>query len=63
MRNLESKSDERISTGSYPVAMLTDGWPDIVADLVGPLMRCFSIDEVLTPDWIRGQAPIWLRLN
>jgi hypothetical protein len=61
MRNFESRSDQRTAVGSYPVTMLTNGWPDVVADLVGPLMRSFSTDEVLDPNWIRGQAPNWLR--
>jgi hypothetical protein len=61
IRNSVSGTDDRAATGSYPVTMLTNEWPDIVAELVAPLMRSFSTDLVLTPDWIRGQAPTWLR--
>jgi hypothetical protein len=61
MRSFVSRSDQRTAVGSYPVTMLPNSWPDVVADLVAPLMRSFSTDEVLDPSWIRGQAPNWLR--
>jgi hypothetical protein len=62
MRDFESRGDDRTFTGSYPVTMLTNAWPDVVADLIAPLMRSFSADQVLTnADWIRGQAPTWIR--
>jgi Putative DNA-binding domain len=60
-RHSASRGDHKISTGSYPVTMLTNGWPEIVADLIAPLMRSFSADQVLIgPNWIRTQAPTWL---
>jgi hypothetical protein len=60
MRKCESRSDHRGSSGSYPVTMLTNSWPEIVADLIGPLMRGFSTEQVISPDSVRGQVPTWL---
>jgi hypothetical protein len=60
-RNFVSRSEDRASTGSYPVTMLTTGWPDIVAGLVAPLMRCFATDQMITADRIRNDSSTWLR--
>src|ERR1700685_4388811 len=54
-------ADSRSVTAAFPVAALNNGWPDIVAELVNPIARLFGIGEVFTPQWVAGQAPIWLR--
>ena len=56
-----SRANERVSTGSWPVTMLSDAWPEIVAELAAPAMRLFTTDFVISPEWVRGQAPNWLR--
>jgi hypothetical protein len=61
LNNWTSGVDHRVAIGSWPVASLTDAWPQIVAELTAPVMRLFTTDFVLTPEWIRGQAPRWLR--
>jgi hypothetical protein len=41
--------------------MLSNSLPEIVAKLIGPLMRAFTTDEQLGPDWVRKQSKTWLR--
>jgi hypothetical protein len=60
LANSKSRVDHKTATGSYPVTMLTNRWPEVVAELVAPLMRSFSADQVVSSDWIRGHAPNWL---
>lgn len=60
-RRYSSTADHRVSTGVFPVTMLDNGLPEIVAKLIGPLMRAFVTDPVITPDWIRGQRKTWFR--
>ena len=55
-----TKNNRRVVTGSWPVTGLTDAYPEIVSELAAPVMRTFTTDFVLTPDWIRGQAAKWL---
>src|SRR5262249_4441282 len=57
--NWRASSDHRGSVGSWPVTSLTNGWPEIVSALAGPLMRTFTTEFELSPDWVRGQAPKW----
>lgn len=61
MNNWTSHSSHRVATGSWPLTSLTDAWPEIVAELAAPVMRSFTTEFVLSADWIRGQAPKWLR--
>jgi hypothetical protein len=56
-----ARSDRRIATGSFPVTMLKDRWPEIVAALIAPLIRTFSTEYTVSASWISGQAPMWLR--
>jgi hypothetical protein len=53
-------SDQRITTGSWPVSMLENGWPEIVAQLAAPVIRAFPSDFKMSADWVRGQST-WIR--
>ena len=61
MRRASSDSDHRVSTGVFPVTMLSNNLPEIVAKLIAPLMRAFATDQLIGPDWVRGQSTTWLR--
>lgn len=52
-------AETRASSGSWPVANLEDKWPQIVAQLAGPVMRAAGIGQVVTPDWVKGQSGRW----
>ena len=56
-----ARGDHRVATGAWPVSTLASGWAEIVADLAAPLMRLFTTDFVITPEWVRGQLPTWQR--
>jgi hypothetical protein len=45
MNNWISRSDHRVSTGTWPVTKLTDGWLEIAAELAAPVMRLFTTDS------------------
>ena len=61
MRGFQSASERRASTGTFPVTMLSNGLPEIVAKLIAPLMRGFTTDQLIDPNWVRGQSKTWLR--
>jgi transcriptional regulator with XRE-family HTH domain len=52
-------SATRISTGTWSPSDLRDKWPAIVAKLAAPAMRAAGIANVVTPEWVRGQASLW----
>lgn len=56
-----ARSDHRVVSGSWPVSTLSNNWAEVVANLSAPVARLFTVEHVLTPDWIRGQAPRWQR--
>lgn len=56
-----ARADSRVVTGIFPVTMLTSGWPEIVAKLINPLVRLFSNNIVITPDWVLTQSRAWRR--
>jgi hypothetical protein len=60
-REATSKTDHRITTGSWPISALINNWPEAVAELGKPLLRLFTTQFELTADWVRGQAPKWLQ--
>jgi len=53
--------DHRIVSRTWPVSALDPAWPEIVSVLAAPVMRIFVPDFVITADWVRGQAPKWIR--
>jgi Putative DNA-binding domain len=57
--NWSASADHRVSVGSWPVSSLTNGLPEIVSALAGPLMRAFTTEFEISPDWVRGQVPRW----
>jgi Putative DNA-binding domain len=61
MRRASSVGDHRVSTGVFPVTMLSNGLAEIVAKLIAPLMRAFATDQLIGPNWVRGQSKTWLR--
>lgn len=61
MANWRAGDDHRVSVGSWPVTSLTNAWPEIVAALAAPLMRSFTTEFNMSPSWVQGQAPRWLR--
>jgi hypothetical protein len=57
----DSRSDHRVASGTWPVSTLTNGWAEIVARLGAPVARVFGVEQTLTPTWVLGEAPSWLR--
>jgi hypothetical protein len=51
--------DRRVAGLQVPVATLAQAWPEVVAQLIAPVMRAFEPDLVLDADWVRAQAPKW----
>lgn len=51
--------DHRIVTALVPVAMLSQAWPDVVSQVMAPVIRAFEPDLALGADWVRAQAPGW----
>ena len=61
MRRAPATGDHRVSAGTFPVTMLSNGLHEIVAKLIAPLMRAFTTDQLIGVDWVRGQEKTWLR--
>jgi hypothetical protein len=59
VRRGRAVDDQRIVTLQAPSAKLTDGWPDLVAELMAPVLRAFDPDLALGADWVRTQARRW----
>lgn len=53
--------DHRTASGTWPVSTLASDWPKIVADLSAPVARLFGVESVVTPEWVRSEAPKWIR--
>lgn len=51
--------DRRVATLQVPLASLAQTWPEVVAQLIAPVLRAFEPDLVLDADWVRAQAPKW----
>lgn len=55
-------AENRQTTADVPTAALATAWPDIVSQLVAPVVRLFNSSSLqVTPSYVRGQAPTWLR--
>lgn len=54
-----SVDDHRVATLQVPVASLVQAWPDLVAQIMAPVMRAFDPDLALGADWVRAQASRW----
>ena len=56
-----SHTDHRISAGTWPFASVVDNWPDPVARLGGPVIRLFTTEFSLSPEWVRSQSKRWVK--
>jgi len=54
-----ARHDQRISSGAWPFAALSNRLEEIVAELSQPIMRIFMNDFVITPQWVKGQRERW----
>ncbi len=59
MYRFDEDVTDRASKGTWRVGDLKEKWPEIAAKLVAPVMRAANCDNVVTADWIRGQAARW----
>lgn len=48
--------DRRVATLQVPVASLAQAWPEVVAQLIAPVLRAFEPDLVLDADWVRAHT-------
>ena len=55
-----ARQDRRISTGGWPIGALSNSLEDVVAALGQPVIRAFSNDFIITPQWVRGQRKRWI---
>jgi hypothetical protein len=56
----QSRTNHRVSTGSWPVGSLNSNLSEIVAALGSPVARVFEIGHIFTPQWVEGQRSRWL---
>jgi hypothetical protein len=61
MSGLPAHADHRVASGTWPVSALAETWPEIVAELGGPVARLFGLETAFTPQWVLGEAPKWRR--
>jgi hypothetical protein len=52
-------SDHCVSSQQVAAATLVQAWPEVVAQLIAPVLRAIEPDLVLDADWVRAQAPRW----
>ena len=53
-------TDERISSGVWPVGTLSSNLPEIVEELAAPIKRAFHLPAyALNAEWVRGDLPKW----
>jgi hypothetical protein len=57
-----TKSDHRVSNGSWSIGELTTSWPEIVAHLAEPVARAFGLEDQFDPAGLRSQVDRWRRL-
>ena len=48
--------DRRVATAQVPLASLAQGWPEVVAMLIAPVLRAFEPDLVLHADWVKAKV-------
>jgi hypothetical protein len=51
--------DHRIATLQVPLARLAEAWPEVVAQLIAPVLRAVEPNLFLDAEWVRNQAPRW----
>jgi hypothetical protein len=52
-------SDRSVATAQVPLGRLANAWPEVVAQLIAPVVRAVEPDVALDGDWVRRQAPRW----
>ena len=52
-------SDRSVATAQVPIGRLANAWPEVVAQLIAPVVRAVEPDVALDGDWVRRQAPGW----
>jgi hypothetical protein len=53
--------DHRVVTTQMPAASLGQAWPEMVAQIMAPVLRAFEPDLALGGDWVRGQMERWTK--
>jgi hypothetical protein len=48
--------DRRVAVLQVPVATLAQAWPEVVAQLIAPVLRAFEPDLVLDASWVRTRC-------
>jgi hypothetical protein len=48
--------DRRVAALLVPVATLAQAWPEVVAQLIAPVLRAFEPDLVLDADWVLSKT-------
>jgi hypothetical protein len=48
-----------VATAQVPIGRLANAWPEVVAQLIAPVVRAVEPDVALDGDWVRRQAPGW----
>jgi hypothetical protein len=51
-----AQDDRRAASLQVPVASLAQTWPEVVAQLIAPVLRAFEPDLVLDADWVRART-------
>lgn len=54
-----ASDDHRVVTTQMPAASLGQAWPEMVAQIMAPVLRAFEPDLALGGDWVRGQMARW----
>jgi hypothetical protein len=52
-------SDRCVATAQVSLGGLVHAWPEVVAQLIAPVVRAVEPDVALDGDWVRRQAPRW----
>ncbi len=51
--------DHCVATSQVPLSRLAEVWPEVVAQLIAPVLRAVEPDIALGADWVRDQATHW----
>jgi Putative DNA-binding domain len=54
-----ARSASVASSGQWPVTALSSRWPEIVSELLAPLMRVFDPNLSLSAEWVQHAASGW----
>ncbi len=54
-----ASDDHRVVTTQMAASSLGQAWPEMVAQIIAPVLRAFEPDLALGGDWVRGQMERW----